>query len=145
MARVPVIVALGLLGSVAVAGVAVAPRVDARWQSANAGAQPYPLENLSRSDRAPLLFVPRSVTDDPTRPVTLVVVLPGLGGNGRDLAEKFVPAAEAFRWVLLAPSPDSDPTDTNETLESADLRIDDVIVRLVDQVMGRATYHVAPA
>src|SRR5437762_11830533 len=101
-------------------------------------------DHLTRSPRAPLLFVPGSVSRDPARTATLVVVLPGLGGIGRDLAESFVEAAEADRWVLLAPSPDYDPLNANESLQAADLRVDNELVALIDRITSRATFHLAP-
>ena len=134
-------VALGLgIGS---AALPLAPKLDGRWQSATAGREPTIVERLTRSERAALLFVPDSVTRDPASPVTLVVVLPGLGGIGRDMAQEFVATAEADRWVLLAPSPDYDPRSANESLQEADLRVDNELVALVDRVLARTSFHVA--
>jgi poly(3-hydroxybutyrate) depolymerase len=131
--------ALGLgIGS---AAFLLAPRLDGRWQTATAGREPTLVERLTRSERAPLLFVPDSVSRDPARTATLVVVLPGLGGIGRDMAEQFVAAAEAERWLLLAPSPDYDPRNVNESLETADLRVDNELVALVDQILSRPSWH----
>src|SRR5207245_5828877 len=85
-----------------------------------------------------------SVTRDPAPAVTLVVVLPGLGGAGRDLAEQFVGVAEDERWLLLAPSPSYDPVDANESLLAADLRVDNELVMLVGEVMAGSSLHIAP-
>jgi pimeloyl-ACP methyl ester carboxylesterase len=134
--------ALGL--GIASAGFLLAPALDGRWQTATATRDPSLADRLARDARTPLLFVPESVTREPTAPVTLVVVLPGLGGIGRDLAEGFVPAAEADRWLLLAPSPSYDPMDANESLEAADLRVDNELVALIDRVLARPAFHVAP-
>src|SRR5438128_5972828 len=134
--------ALGLgIGS---AAFALAPRLDGRWQTMTSGRESTLVERVSRSERAPLLFVPDSVTRDPVPPVTLVVVLPGLGSIGRDLAQEFVAAAEADRWVLLAPSPDYDPRSANESVQEADLRVDNELVALIDRVLARASFHVGP-
>jgi pimeloyl-ACP methyl ester carboxylesterase len=89
--------------------------------------------------------VPDSVTRDPAAPVSLVLVLPGLGGVGRDLATPFIAAAEAHRWLLLAPSPAYDPIVDNESLAAADLRVDQALVALVDQVTARSPFHISPA
>jgi len=144
MRRVGVVLlglALGLgIGSTAFL---LAPRLDGRWQTATAGREPSIVERLTRSERAPLLFVPDSVSRDPSRPATLVVVLPGLGGIGRDMAQDFVAAAETDRWLLLAPSPDYDPRSTNESLEEADLRVDNELVALVDQITSRPSWHLS--
>src|SRR3979490_1377830 len=70
--------ALGL--GIASAGVVLAPALDGRWQTATAPRDPSIADRLARDARTPLLFVPESVTRDPAAPVTLVVVLPGLGG-----------------------------------------------------------------
>ena len=141
---------LGLLGSLAFAG--VGPVLDAHWQTAGVtqatanGGLVARAESivglLKRPEGAPLLFVPDSVTAEPTAPVTLVLVLPGLGGAGRLLAEEFVLAAEEHRWLLLAPSPDYDPTE-KETLAEADARIDQSLVDLADQVVARSPFHIA--
>src|SRR5438034_1203314 len=80
----------------------------------------------------------------PALAVTLVVVLPGLGGAGRDLAEQFVGVAEDERWLLLAPSPNYDPFDANESLLAADLRVDNEVVMLVGEVMAGSSWHLAP-
>src|SRR5438270_4066133 len=114
-----------------VAAFALAPVLDPRWQTASAR-ETSPADHLARSARAPLLFVPDSVTRDPSAPARLVVVLPGLGGIGRDMAEAFVAAAEADRWLLLAPSPDYDPRVASESLQAADLRVDNELVALID-------------
>jgi pimeloyl-ACP methyl ester carboxylesterase len=135
---------LALALGVASAGFLLAPSLDGRWETATAARDPSVVEQLTRDARTPLLFVPDSVTRDPATPVTLVVVLPGLGGIGRDLAEGFVPAAEADRWLLLAPSPDYDPKDANESLEAADLRVDNELVALVDRVLARPGLQAAP-
>src|SRR5207245_9374895 len=119
-----------------------APALDPRWQTAGAAHETSLVDRLTRSDRAPLLFVPDSVTT--TALATLVIVLPGLGGYGRDLAQEFVPAAEEHRWLLLAPSPDYDPI-ADETLTLADLRVDESLVALADQVMAQSRFRIAPA
>lgn len=134
--------ALGL--GIASAGFVLAPALDGRWQTATATRDPSIADRLARDPRTPLLFVPESVTRDPAAPVTLVVVLPGLGGIGRDLAEGFVPAAEADRWLLLAPSPDYDPKDASESLEAADLRVDNELVALIDHVLARPGVQATP-
>jgi pimeloyl-ACP methyl ester carboxylesterase len=133
--------ALGLL--IASAGFTLAPTLDGRWESAMAARDPSIMDRLTRDPRAPLLFVPGSVTRDPSAPVTLVVVLPGLGGIGRDLAEGFVPEAEAHRWLLLAPSPNYDPTNANESLQAADLRVDNEVTALIDRVLSRPVLEIA--
>ena len=122
----------------------VSPSLDARWQTAGGVTDTTLGQRLLRSDTAPLLFVPDSVTNDPTAPVTLVLVLPGLGNKGRPLASEFVGAAEEHRWLLLAPSPDYDPI-ANESLPAADLRVDQSLMALVDQVTKTSRFHVAPA
>jgi pimeloyl-ACP methyl ester carboxylesterase len=134
--------ALGL--GIASAGFFLAPALDGRWQTATVTRDSSIVDRLTRDRRTALVFVPASVARDPGAPVTLVVVLPGLGGIGRDLAEGFVPAAEADRWLLLAPSPDYDPLDANESLEAADLRVDNELVALIDHVLGQPALHVAP-
>ncbi len=111
----------------------VAPILDARWQTATTA------HETSLTDRS----TPSSVANTPG-PATIVVVLPGLGGIGRDLAEQLVPAAEAQRWPLLAPSPDYDPRDANESLQAADLRIDNELVSLIDRALARAELHAVP-
>ena len=135
---------LGLALGLAITSVAfvVAPALDPRWQTATARETSL-ADHVTRNARTPLLFVPDSVTHDPARPATLVVVLPGLGGIGRDMAEDFVAAAEADRWLLLAPSPDYDPRSANESLQEADLRVDNELVALVDRVMARPSFHLA--
>ena len=143
-------VVIGILGlalglGIGATGFRVAPALDARWQTVDAAHGTTVIDRLTWNERAPLLFVPESVTRDPVAAATLVVVLPGLGGIGRDLAQEFVAAAEADRWLLLAPSPDYDPKDANESLQAADLRVDNQIVALVDQVVARPSLHVAPA
>ena len=121
-----------------------APALDPRWQTAGPAHDTSIVDRLTRSEKVPLLFVPDSVTSQPAGPVTLVVVLPGLGGYGRDLAQEFVPAAEEHRWLLLAPSPDYDPI-ADETLTLADLRVDESLVALADQVMAQSRFRIAPA
>lgn len=145
MVRRALVVLLGLaLGLGIGSGVLLlGPRLDARWQTATANREPTLVERFTRSERAPLLFVPDSVSRDPAAPATLVVVLPGLGGIGRDLAQEFVVAAEAHRWLLLAPSSDYDPRSANESLEEADLRVDNEIVALVDRIIARPSFHLA--
>lgn len=144
MRRVLVVV-LGLALGLGIGATAfvVAPTLDQRWQTATARDTSV-VDHVTRNARLPLLFVPDSVSRDPARSATLVVVLPGLGGIGRDLAEEFVAAAETHRWLLLAPSPDYDPRSTNESLQEADLRVDNEIVALVDRVMARTSFHLAP-
>src|ERR1700730_5117202 len=110
-------IAIGLLVGNSV--IRAAPALDGRWQTAGPGHDTSIVDRLTRSGSAPLLFVPDSVTTQPAALATLVIVLPGLGNNGRDLAQEFVPAAEEHRWLLLAPSPDYDPV-ANETLALAD-------------------------
>jgi pimeloyl-ACP methyl ester carboxylesterase len=134
-------VAIGLLVGNSVIG--AAPALDGRWQTAGLAHDTSIVDRLTRSDKAPLLFVPDSVTSQPVAPVTLVIVLPGLGSFGRDLAQEFVPAAEEHRWLLLAPSPDYDPI-ANETLTLADLRVDESLVALADQVMAQSRFRIAP-
>ena len=143
--RRALVVLLGLALGLGIGSAAsvLAPRLDGRWQTASAGREPSLVERLTRSERSALLFVPGSVTSDPARPATLVVVLPGLGGIGREMARDFVAAAEADRWLLLAPSPDYDPRSANESLQEADLRVDTELVALVDRVMARRDLHVA--
>src|SRR5207249_5764182 len=114
-----------------------------RWQSAGSMHQTSLVDRLTRSERAPLLFVPDSVTTQPAAPATLVIVLPGLGNEGRGFAQEFVPAAEEHRWLLLAPSPDYDPI-ANESLTLADLRVDESLVALADQVMTQSRFHFGP-
>ena len=120
-----------------------APALDPRWQTVGVATETPLLDRLTRSERAALLFVPDSMTREPTAPATLVIVLPGLGANGRGFAEEFVPAAEEHRWLLLAPSPDYDPIG-NESLTFADLRVDESLVALADQVMTGSQFHLAP-
>src|SRR5438046_1500861 len=144
MRRVAIVmlaVAVGL--GIAMAGVLLGPRLDPRWRSVTTRDASI-AQRLTRDARAPLLFVPGSVTRDPAPAVTLVVVLPGLGGAGRDLAEQFVGVAEDERWLLLAPSPNYDPFDANESLLAADLRVDNELVMLVGEVMAGSSLHVAP-
>ncbi len=135
---------LGLALGLGIAGAAfvLAPALDPRWQTATARNTSF-ADHLTRNARLPLLFVPDSVTRDPSSPATLVVVLPGLGGIGRDMAQDFVAAAEADRWLLLAPSADYDPRSANESLEEADLRVDNELVALVDQIMRRPSWHLS--
>ena len=123
-------VAIGLL--VGNSAIHAAPALDPRWQTAGA------------THETSLLFVPDSVITQPAAPATLVIVLPGLGNDGRDLAQEFVSAAEEHRWLLLAPSPDYDPI-ANETLTLADLRVDESLVALADQVLAQSRFHLAPA
>jgi pimeloyl-ACP methyl ester carboxylesterase len=134
-------IAVGLLVGNSV--VRAAPALDARWQTAGPAHDTSIVDRLTRSGNAPLLFVPDSVTTQPAALATLVIVLPGLGNFGRDLAQEFVPAAEEYRWLLLAPSPDYDPV-ANETLTLADLRVDESLVALADQVMAQPRFRIAP-
>lgn len=134
--------ALGLLVGSSV--IRAAPAFDPRWQTAGTTRETSLVDRLTRDERAPLLFVPDSVTSAPSAIATLVIVLPGLGGEGRGLADAFVAAAEEHRWLLLAPSPDYDPI-ANESLTLADLRVDESLVELADQVMAQTRFHVAPA
>ena len=136
-----VVVAIALL--MWVGGPALGSTLDARWQTATATREPSLADRLTRDARAPLLFVPASVTRDPGAPATLVVVLPGLGGSGRDFAADFVAAAEADRWLLLAPSPDYDPKDATESLQNADLRVDYELMTLIDRAMARPGLRLA--
>ena len=135
------VLAIGLL--VWVGGPVLGSTLDARWQTATATREPSLTDRLTRDPRAPLLFVPASVTRDPRSPATLVVVLPGLGGSGRDFAADFVAAAEAGRWLLLAPSPDYDPRDANESLQNADLRVDNELMTLIDRALARPGLRIA--
>jgi pimeloyl-ACP methyl ester carboxylesterase len=135
-------VSLGLLVGNSV--IRAAPALDPRWQTAGGGHETSLVDRLTRSERAPLLFVPNSVTTQPDAVATLIVVLPGLGSDGRDLAQDFVSAAEEHRWLLLAPSPDYDPIAT-ESLTLADLRVDESLVALADQVMAQPRFHLARA
>ncbi|HYK98739.1 MAG TPA: alpha/beta hydrolase-fold protein [Candidatus Acidoferrales bacterium] len=104
------------------ATVRIAPRLDARWHAL---------------DSSSVLFVPDSVSRDPSRAARIVLVLPGLGGVGRDLGDAFTDAAEANRWLLVAPSPVYDPLG-GETLEYADLRVDNELLDLVDRATRRS-------
>src|SRR5947199_787416 len=135
-------VAIGLL--VGNSAIHAAPALDPRWQTAGATHETSLVDRLTRSEKTPLLFVPDSVTTQPAALATLVIVLPGLGNEGRDLAQEFVSAAEEHRWLLLAPSPDYDPI-ANETLTLADLRVDESLVALADQVLAQSRFHLAPA
>ena len=119
------------------------PALDPRWQTASAANETSLVDRLTRNDKAPLLFVPDSVTSQPAALATLVIVLPGLGNDGRDLAKEFVPAAEDHRWLLLVPSPDYDPI-ADESLTLADLRVDESLVALADQVTAQSRFHIAP-
>ena len=134
--------AIGLL--VGASAIHAAPALDPRWQTAGGARETPLLDRLTRSEKAPLLFVPDSVTAQPAELATLVIVLPGLGNDGRDLAQEFVPAAEEHRWLLLAPSPDYDPI-ASETLSLADLRVDESLVALADQVIAHSRFRIAPA
>ncbi|TMC41659.1 MAG: hypothetical protein E6J23_13415 [Chloroflexi bacterium] len=134
-------VSLGLLVGNSV--IRAAPALDARWQSAGSAHETSLVDRLTRGEKTPLLFVPDSVTSEPSAIATLVIVLPGLGNDGRDLAQEFVSAAEEHRWLLLAPSPEYDPI-ANESLTLADLRVDESLVALADQVMARSRFHIAP-
>src|SRR5438309_8071780 len=134
-------VAIGLL--VGNSAIHATPALDPRWQTAGSTHETSLVDRLTRSEKAPLLFVPDSVTTQPAAPATLVIVLPGLGNEGRDLAQEFVSAAEEHRWLLLAPSPEYDPI-ANESLTLADLRVDESLVALADQVMARSRFHIAP-
>jgi pimeloyl-ACP methyl ester carboxylesterase len=135
-------VSLGLLVGNSV--IRAAPALDGRWLTAGAARETSLIDRLTRSERTPLLFVPDSVTTQPDGVATLVVVLPGLGGDGRDLAQEFVPAAEEHRWLLLAPSPDYDPI-ASESLTLADLRVDGQLMTLAEQVMAQTRFHLARA
>src|SRR5438046_8905477 len=95
-------VAIGLL--VGNSAIHAAPALDPRWQTAGSTHETSLVDRLTRSDKAPLLFVPDSVTTQPAAPATLVIVLPGLGNDGRDLAPGFVTGAEGDRWHTLAHS-----------------------------------------
>ena len=134
-------VAIGLL--VGNSAIHATPALDPRWQTAGSTHETSLVDRLTRSERAPLLFVPDSVTTQPAAPATLVIVLPGLGNDGRDLAQEFVPAAEEHRWLLLAPSPDYDPI-ANESLTLADLRVDESLIALADEVMAQPRFHLTP-
>src|SRR5438552_5475198 len=135
-------VAIGLL--VGNSAIRAAPALDARWQTAGSAHETSLVDRLTRSEKTSLLFVPDSVTTQPAGLATLVIVLPGLGNDGRDLAQEFVSAAEEHRWLLLAPSPDYDPM-ANESLTLADLRVDESLVALADQIMAQPRFHIAPA
>src|SRR5438445_11566553 len=135
-------VSLGLLVGNSV--IRAAPALDARCQSAGSAHETSLVDRLTRGEKTPLLFVPDSVTSEPSAIATLVIVLPGLGNDGRDLAQEFVSAAEEHRWLLLAPSPEYDPI-ANETLTLADLRVDESLVALADQVLAQSRFHLAPA
>jgi pimeloyl-ACP methyl ester carboxylesterase len=47
-------------------------------------------------------YVPANL--DPAVPAQVLVVLHGMGGNGKGLADAFVADAEANRWVIVAPN-----------------------------------------
>jgi pimeloyl-ACP methyl ester carboxylesterase len=134
--------AIGLFVGASV--IRAAPALDPRWQTADIPRETSLVDRLTRNERAPLLFVPDSVTNAPSLEATLVIVLSGLGGEGRDLAQEFVSAAEEHRWLLLAPSPGYDPV-ANESLTLADLRVDESLATLADQVIAQTRFHVAPA
>ena len=138
--------ALALVASIGVlAGLAVVramPEFDPRWHSLDVSRDASVADRLARSERAPLLFVPDSVSRDQGAPATLVVALPGLGGIGREIASEFAAAAETHRWLLVAPSPSYDPL-RGESLESADLRVDDELVALIDTALARSPATVA--
>src|SRR2546426_10505207 len=107
-------VLIGILGAamgvlVGASVIRAAPALDPRWQTVGVAHETPLVDRLTRSERASLLFVPDSVTSEPTALATLVMVLPGLGADGRGLAEEFVAAAEEHRWLRLAPSPESHP------------------------------------
>jgi len=145
MRRVATLIAGSLIGLVVGSSVIQAePAFDARWQTAGSAHETPLIDRLTRSAQAPLLFVPDSVTREPSSTATLVIVLPGLGSNGRDLAQELEPAAEEHRWLLLAPSPEYDPI-ADESLGLADLRVDESLVALADQVMALPRFHIAPA
>ena len=135
------VLAIALL--VWIGGPVLGSTLDTRWQTATTTHEPSLADRLTRGARAPLLFVPASVTRDPAATATLVVVLPGLGGIGRDFATEFVAAAEADRWLLLAPSPDYDPRNASESLQNADLRVDYELMTLIDRAMARPGLHIA--
>ena len=107
----------------------IAASLDGRWHTL---------------DGKTLLFIPRSVSGDPTKPVRVIVTLPGLGGAGRDIGDQFSDAAEADRWLLVAPTPSYDPIGS-ESLESADLRNDDELVALIDKAIARSPAPVSKA
>jgi len=145
MRRVATLIAAGIIGLVVgSSAIQAGPAFDARWQTAGSAHETSLIDRLARSAQAPLLFVPDSVTREPSAMATLVIVLPGLGSNGRDLARELEPAAEEHRWLLLAPSPDYDPI-ADESLSLADLRVDESLVALADQVMAEPRFHIAPA
>src|SRR5207249_10967415 len=131
-------VAIGL--RVGNAAIPAAPAPAPRWQTPGSTHETSLVDRLTRSDKAPLLFVPDSVTTQPAAPATLVIVLPGLGNDGRDLAQEFVPAAEEHRWLLVVPSPDYDPI-ADESLALADLRVDESLIALADEVMAQPRFH----
>ncbi len=133
-------VAIGLV--VGASAIHAAPALDPRWQTAGATYETSLVDRLTRSEKAPLLFVPDSVTNVPSALATLIVVLPGLGNDGRDLAQEFAPAAEEHRWLLLAPNPVYDPIG-NETLTLADLRVDQSLIALADAVIAQSRFHIA--
>src|SRR2546423_10066526 len=97
-----------------VAAFALAPVLDPRWQTASAR-ETTPADHLTRSARAPLLFVPDSVTRDPSAPARLVVVLPGLGGVRPDMAQAFLAPGAAHRRLPLAPRPRQEPPVPGQT------------------------------
>ena len=143
-----VAVALGLVVGLAfsVGVIVVAPALDTRWENLDATRPETVQQHLQRDPRATLLFIPNSVRRDPrAREATIVVVLPGLGGIARPMAEDFVNAAEENRWLLLAPSPDYDPRSAGESLNSADLRVDDLLLALIDRATAISPAPVAPA
>src|SRR5262245_29954878 len=147
MARIRVlriVLVVLLVAGLAAAGVGLAQIDDPRWQSLATTRPESPLERLRRDERAPLLFVPDSVARDPSTPATLVLVLPGLGGTGRPMADQFTSAAERDRWVLLAPSPDYDPLSAGESLNTADLRVDDALLALIATAAARSPAPLAP-
>jgi len=98
------------------AAITLAPLLDQRWHAI---------------DRTATLFIPGSVARDPHTSVRLVLTLPGLGNVGRTIGDQFMDAAEANHWILLAPSPSYDPIGS-ESLESADLRVDNELMTLID-------------
>src|SRR5256714_15116208 len=132
----PILVALLALvtgvGAVA-AAFALAPVLDPRWQTASAR-ETSPADPLARSARAPLLFVPDSVTRDPSAPARLVVVLPGLGGIRRGMAEALLAAAPGERRLPLAPSPAHDPQVARARLQAGALRVGEPLLARIDRV-----------
>lgn len=135
-------VVIGTLSSVGL--FVLAPALDPRWHDLNLARDETPRQHLQRDPRAPLLFIPDAVVRDPNAQATLVVVLPGLGSVARPMADAFASAAESSRWLLLAPSPDYDPRSTGESLNTADLRVDDELLALIERAKARSPAPIAP-